>query len=430
MSRGNFWKTLAYISAFALAGALTVAVLALLFNIQNRKEEAFQYPLNVVEIPEDELDPEVWGRNFPMEYDNFVKTEIDYGSTEYGGSTPYSKLEKVPAMKRIWAGYSFAIDHNEERGHYYALIDQLNTQRTQVVDQPGACANCHAAEAPLLIEELGWAEFNSTPYNELRPRLMTGTSCADCHDPDTMDLRITRRAFVDAMEERGIDLSQATRQEMRTYVCAQCHVEYYFRGENKILTLPWRKGLNIDDIVEYYDEIEFSDWTHEETGAPMLKAQHPEFEMWSSGIHSRSGVACADCHMPYIRKGSVKVSDHWIRSPLIHVDETCRTCHHWEQEELEGRVLEIQHKTAGLLRSAEEALLDAIDAISAARDEGVPDEELTEAMSLQRKASMRWDFVSSENSTGFHSPQEAARILGDSMNLARQAQIAALLARP
>jgi len=428
MSRGDFWKTLAYISAFAVAGALTVAVLALLFNIQNRKEEAFQYPLNVVEIPEGELDPEVWGRNFPMEYDSFVKTEIDYGSTEYGGSTPYSKLEKVPAMKRIWAGYSFAIDHNEERGHYYALIDQLNTQRTKVVDQPGACANCHAAEAPALIEEMGWAEFNSTPYNDLRPLLMTGTSCADCHDPDSMDLRITRPAFVNAMEERGIDLSRATRQEMRTYVCAQCHVEYYFKGEDKILTLPWSKGLNIDNIVEYYEEIEFSDWTHKETGASMLKAQHPEFEMWSSSIHARSGVACADCHMPYIRSGSVKISDHWTRSPLIHVDETCRTCHHWEQEELEGRVLEIQHKTAGLLRSAEEALVDAIDAISVARDEGVPDEELAEAMNLQRKASMRWDFVSSENSTGFHSPQEAARILGDSMNLARQAQIAALQA--
>jgi len=430
MSRGNFWKTLAYISAFALAGALTVAVLALLFNIQNRKEEAFQYPLNVVEIPEGELDPEVWGRNFPMEYDSFVKTEIDYGSTEYGGSTPYSKLEKVPAMKRIWAGYSFAIDHNEERGHYYALIDQLNTQRTKVVDQPGACANCHAAEAPALIEEMGWAEFNSTPYNELRPRLMTGTSCADCHDPDSMDLRITRPAFVNAMEERGIDLSKATRQEMRTYVCAQCHVEYYFKGEDKILTLPWSKGLNIDDIVEYYEEIGFADWTHEETGAPMLKAQHPDYELWSSGIHSRSGVSCADCHMPYVRRGSVKISDHWIRSPLVHVDEACRTCHHWETEELEERILAIQDRTAGLLRSTEEALVDAIDAISAARDEGIPDEKLAEAMSLQRKASMRWDFVSSENSTGFHSGQEAARILGDSMNLARQAQIAAIQASP
>ena len=168
MKSKSVWMRLVYVAAFAGAGAVTIAILALLFNIQARKEEAFQYPLNVVEIPEGEVNPEVWGRNFPMEYDSFVKTELDYGSTEYGGSTPYSKLEKVPAMKRIWAGYSFAVDHNEERGHYYALIDQLNTQRTKIVDQPGACANCHAAEVPALIEKMGWAAFNHTPYNDLK----------------------------------------------------------------------------------------------------------------------------------------------------------------------------------------------------------------------------------------------------------------------
>lgn len=428
MRNKSVWMRLVYLVVFTGAGAVTVAILALLFNIQERKEEAFQYPLNVVEISESEINPEIWGRNFPMEYDAFTKTETDYGSTEFGGSTPYSKLEKVPAMKRIWAGYSFAVDHNEERGHYYAAIDQANTQRTQIVDQPGACANCHGAEVPALIEKMGWADFNRTPYNELKPHLMTGSSCSDCHDPKTMDLRITRPAFINAMGERGIDLQKATRQEMRTYVCAQCHVEYYFKGEDKLLTFPWTKGLNIDNIDEYYEEINFADWTHKETGAPMLKMQHPEFEMWSSSIHSRSGVACADCHMPYVRQGSVKVSDHWIRSPLTHVNESCQTCHHWDEEELKGRVEEIQHKTAGLLRTSEEALLDAIDAIAAAREKGVSDEDLFEAMNLQRRASMRWDFVSSENSTGFHSPQEAARILGDSMNYARKAQIAAILA--
>lgn len=407
---------------------MTVAVLALLFNIQERKREAFQYPLQIVEIEEGEIDPEVWGRNFPMEYEQFVKTEIDYGSTEYGGSTPYSKLEKVPAMKRIWAGYSFSVDHNEERGHYYAAIDQAQTLRTQEFDQPGACVNCHAAQVPALIEEMGWVEFNRTPYQELKPQLTMGSSCNDCHDPSTMDLRVTRPAFVHAMEARGIDLQKATRQEMRTYVCAQCHVEYYFRGENQILTFPWTKGLTIDNIDEYYEEIDFADWTHQETGAPMIKMQHSEYELWSTGIHARSGVACADCHMPYIRRGSVKISDHWIRSPLVHVNETCQVCHQWDTEELEGRVLEIQHKNAELLRKAEAAIVDAIDAIAAARESGVTDERLAEAHKFQRKASMRWDFVSSENSTGFHSPQEAARVLADSINYARQAQISALVA--
>ena len=313
--------------------------------------------------------------------------------TPYGGSVPYNKLEQYPTLKRIWAGYAFSVDYNEERGHYYALIDQKNTERKEVAKQPGACANCHAAEAPQLIEQMGWEKFNSTPYNEIQGTLHLGSSCADCHDPETMALRITRPAFKNAMDERGIDLSKATRQEMRTYVCAQCHVEYYFEGDNKLLTFPWSKGLQIDNIEEYYDAYGFKDWTHKETDAPMLKMQHPEFEMFSTGMHARSGVACADCHMPYVREGAVKVSDHWLRSPLTNVNNACQTCHKQDEQELKERVATIQNNTAGLLRSAEDALVDAIDAIMAAMAAGATDEQLTEARDLHRKASMRWDFV-------------------------------------
>jgi nitrite reductase (cytochrome c-552) len=238
-------------------------------------------------------------------------------------------------------------------------------------------------------------------------------------------LRITRPAFINAMEKRGIDVSLATRQEMRTYVCAQCHVEYYFQGENKLLTFPWENGLRIDDIEAYYDSYGFKDWTHAETGAPMIKIQHPEFEMWSSGLHARSGVACADCHMPYMRDGSVKVSDHWLRSPLVNLQNSCGTCHKQSVEELEERVLTIQGTTAGLLRRSEEALLAAMDAIVAAKAAGAGDEQLAEAYQLHRSSSLRWDFVSSENSTGFHSPQEAARILAESIDMARQAELKA-----
>ena len=414
-----------YIGLFALAAVLTIVVVGLLANIQGKKDEANQYPLKVVEMDEDELDPAVWGLNFPVQYDSFKQTETNYGRTAYGGSEPYSKLEAYPAMTRLWAGYAFSKDHNEERGHYYMLTDQKETERVKIVDQPGACANCHAAEAPQLIEEMGWEEFNHTPYNELQEQLHLGTSCADCHDPETMALRITRPAFVNAMTARGVDLTQATRQEMRTYVCAQCHVEYYFQGENKLLTFPWSEGLNIDDIERYYNEAGFKDWTHAETGAPMLKMQHPEFEMFTSGLHYQSGVSCADCHMPYVREGSVKVSDHWLRSPVVNINASCQTCHNYSEEELQARISTIQDRTASMLRDSEEALLAAIDTIVAARTAGATDEELAEALQLHRSAQMRWDFVSSENSTGFHSPQESARVLGDSMNLARQAELAA-----
>jgi len=414
-----------YPALFALAAVATIVVVAVLVNIQGKKDEATQYPLKVVEIAENELDPAVWGLNFPVQYDSFKRTAENYGATTYGGSEPYSKLERTPAMTRLWAGYAFSKDHNEDRGHFFALQDQLDTERVKIVDQPGACANCHAAETPQLIAEMGWENFNHTPYNELKENLHLGSSCADCHDPDTMALRITRPAFINAMTLRGIDVTQATRQEMRTYVCAQCHVEYYFQGENKLLTFPWENGLSIENIERYYNDVGFKDWTHAESGAPMLKMQHPEFELFSSGLHAQSGVACADCHMPYVREGSVKVSDHWLRSPKVNVATACQTCHSFSEDELTARIETIQDRTAQLLRSSEEALVAAIDTMVAAREAGATDEALNKALQLHRAASMRWDFISSENSTGFHSPQESARVLADSIDLARQAELEA-----
>jgi nitrite reductase (cytochrome c-552) len=424
-------RTWLWIAVAFVAGAIVFGGIAyLLSNVQMRKAEAVEYPLKVVQILDTELDPAVWGKNFPREYDSFMKTQNDTIKTPYGGSVPYDKLERYPVLKRLWAGYAFSVEYNEERGHYYALTDQKETQRIVVKEQPGACANCHSAEAPQLIAQVGWENFNHTPYNQLKEQLHTGTSCADCHDPRTMELRVTRPAFKNAMAARGVDLSKATRQEMRTFVCAQCHVEYYFKGDDKVLTFPWSKGLSIDDIEQYYDEYGFRDWDHKETQAPMLKIQHPEFEMYSSGIHAQSGVACADCHMPYVREGAVKISDHWLRSPLTDVNRACGSCHKQSEQELEDRVSTIQDKTADLLRDTEAVLTDAIDAINKAEAAGVNDDALNEARQFHRHGQMRWDFVFSENSTGFHSPQEAARVLADAINLARQAQLAAERATP
>lgn len=422
---GSPRRVLLYVVVFVGAVLLTIGVGLLFLNINERQQEARQYPLQVVEIAPDEIDPAVWGLNFPVHYDRFMMTQTDYGETPYGGSTPYSKLERYPAMVTLWAGYAFSIDHNEERGHYYTAIDQAETERVQVVNQPGACINCHAAAAPQLIAEMGWETFNRTPYNDLRDQLHFGSSCSDCHDPETMQLRITRPALINALEQQGIDVTQASRQDMRTYVCAQCHVEYYFLGDDRTLTFPWSQGYTIDDIEAHYDTYGFRDWVHAETGAPMIKIQHPEFEMWTTSLHARSGVSCADCHMPFMREGGLRISDHWVRSPLTNLSNACQTCHNIPEEDLQERVQIIQDTTAELLRSTEEALLDAIETIVTARNAGATDEDLAEAQQFHRAAQLRWDFVSSENSTGFHSPQEAARVLANAMDLARQSQIAA-----
>lgn len=400
MSRVISWKWLRYSFVLLLAAAAYAAVAT--------------------------LDPAVIGKDWPDQYASFKKTAIDTSTTPYGGSKPFGKLERDPLLKRFYAGYPFAVEYNEERGHYYALIDQKKSQRVLVKSQPGACANCHAAEAPGLIEKMGWEAFNHTPYNDLKDKLHIGTTCVDCHDPDTMELRISRVAFKNAMAERGVDLSKASRQQMRSYVCAQCHVEYYFKGDNKVLTFPWKKGLTVDDIEACYDEAGFSDWKHKETGAAAIKIQHPDFETWSTGMHAKSGVACADCHMPKIKQGNSVYSDHWVRSPLLAGMKACQSCHKRSEKELRDRVSLIQDRTARLLKETESALVDTMDAIKVARQSGAGDEDLAKALRFYRSAQMRWDFVASENSTGFHSPQESARVLATAIDSARQAQLEAV----
>src|SRR5262249_4140251 len=147
----------------------------------------------------------------------------------------------------------------------------------------------------------GFEKMNHMAYAEARKLVTHPVSCIDCHDPRTMQLRVTRPGFLEGI--RALKASQgvanydpntmATRQEMRSFVCGQCHVEYYFRGPEKRLVYPWAKGLRVEQIMAYYDSVGHKDWTHTETGAPVLKVQHPEFEMWNQGIHARSVVACA-----------------------------------------------------------------------------------------------------------------------------------------
>jgi nitrite reductase (cytochrome c-552) len=221
---------------------------------------------------------------------------------------------------------------------------------------------------------------------------------------------------------------------MRSFVCGQCHVEYYCSTKMP-LTFPWGKGLRADDIEAFWDGTTFEggerfyDYKHAETGAEVLKAQHPEFEMWSQGVHARSGVSCADCHMPYMRDGATKVSDHWVRSPLLNVNRACQVCHHFSEEEMKARVDVVQTRNQGLMQRAAKALMAQLDAILAAKAAGATDEQLKPARELQRKAQWRIDFVAAENSMGFHAPQEAARVLGEAADYARQGEVEALKLR-
>jgi nitrite reductase (cytochrome c-552) len=378
---------------------------------------------------------------------------VDQQRTRYGGSeavprTPtqadprsvvaQSRLDEDPRLRILWAGYAFATDFREERGHAYMLDDQTFTERQHVAKQPGTCINCHAS-VYVPYKKLGggdlfkgFEKINQLPYFEARKVVAHPVACIDCHDSQTMQLRVTRPAFIEGLRAykattgvQNYDVNtQATRQEMRAYVCGQCHVEYYFKGTEKRLTYPWSKGLKADDILKYYEENPHDDWTHAESGAKVLKAQHPEFEMWNQGIHARSGVACADCHMPYTRVGALKISDHHVRSPVLNLNNACQTCHRWPEEELKARVEIIQDRVFGLRNRAMDAVVALIADLKDARQKGVPDAQLDEPRRLQRRAQFMLDFVEAENSTGFHAPEEAERVLAESIYYARQGQLA------
>jgi nitrite reductase (cytochrome c-552) len=441
-----------FVAVLVLAGLVAAGLAALLVNISERKQEARTPSVRVVEITDEIDDPAVWGKNFPIEYDLYRKTS-EMAPTRFGGSkqlvhdpsaedprtmVTQSKIDEDPRLKAMWAGYAFAADFREERGHAYMLDDQTYTKRQRVVKQPGTCMHCHAS-VYVPYKKLGggdlikgFEKMNQMPYTEARKIVQHPVACIDCHEPKTMDLRITRPGFLEGIKalkaSQGIPdydpNKMATRQEMRAFVCAQCHVEYYFKGPEKRVVYPWSKGLGADQMLAYYDEVGFKDWVHKETGAPVLKAQHPEFELWSQGMHARSGVSCADCHMPYMRVGGQKVSDHHIRSPLLNINRACQGCHKWPEQELKDRVDIIQTKFHDLRNTAMDALVALIGDLKAAKEAGRPDKDLESARYLQRRAQFLLDFVEAENSTGFHAPQEATRILGESIDSARQGQIA------
>ena len=130
--------------------------------------------------------------------------------------------------------------------------------------------------------------------------------------------------------------------------------------------------------------------------------------------------------MPYTRDGAMKISDHWVRSPLLNINRACQSCHHFPEEEIKARVAVIQDRNYKLMQEAGRAINDLLDAVNAARESGATDAQLAEVLELQRKSQWRLDFINAENSMGFHAPQEAARILAESIDLARQGQIAAM----
>lgn len=409
---------------------LAAVLVGVMVYIQNQPaEQRTVEPL--VEIASMEPDSSKWAVNFPNQYDSMMKTETNNVDTTYGGSSAFSWLERDPRQVILFAGMPFSKDYNDDRGHANALKDVEETKRLNldVSDPkrtPGTCYSCKSSSNPGLWAELGMEAYDAMSFVELGEHVTEPIGCANCHEAGTMRLIVTNPALEEALERQGKDWNTFTRQEMRTVVCANCHVEYYFAGEGKYLTFPWDNGTKVEDMIKYYEEVGFSDWKYPETDTPMLKAQHPEYEFFTANsTHYEAGVSCADCHMPYVRDGASKYSSHDVHSPLLNPEEACGQCHTNTEYVLE-RVANIQQQVAETKISTEDAIIDAINAIKlAAANPDVNVELLDEARKLHREAQFMWDFISAENSTGFHNPEYALEVLAKSTNLAREAQMLA-----
>ncbi|HSF80902.1 MAG TPA: ammonia-forming cytochrome c nitrite reductase subunit c552 [Anaerolineales bacterium] len=407
--------------------ALAAALVGILLYIKNQPAPT-RGVAPITEIAQNEPDSSIWGENFPNQYTTLQLTGSNQARTSYGGSDPFSKLEDDPRLVTLFAGYGFSKDYNEDRGHANSLTDVRATLRVNE-STPGTCYSCKSSNNPGLWVEMGMAAFDKTRFMELGGQIGNPIGCANCHDPETMQLIVTNPALEEALVAQGKDWRTFTRQEMRTVVCANCHVEYYFAGEGKYLVFPWEDGTRIENVAAYYAELAFKDWEHPQSGALMIKMQHPEYEFFSAdSTHYKAGVACADCHMPYTRDGAAKFSTHNVQSPLLNAEVACGACH-TDVGYVTERVATIQKQVRETMDYTEDAIVEAIKSIeAAAAAAGADPGLLAEARDLHRESQLRWDFIAAENSMGFHNPEEALRILANATDLARQAQLKAVQA--
>ena len=376
--------------------------------------------------------------DFPREYETWKQTADTTFKSEFNSSQAVDVLDQRPNMVILWAGYAFSWDYATPRGHQHAVEDLRRTLRTGAPGvtegkepQPGTCWTCKGPDVPRLMKEHGVANFYKALWSKWGDQVMNSVGCSDCHDSKTMDLKPARPALYEAWQRVGKDVNKATHQEMRSLVCAQCHTEYYFKGDEKYLTFPQDSGMTVEAMEKYYDAMNYKDYTHALSRAPILKAQHPGYEVHQMGIHGQRGVSCADCHMPYMSKGGVKYTDHHIMSPLANIDRTCQTCHRQSAETLRQNVYERQRKCNEIRNRVENELATAHIEAKFAWDKGATEAEMKPVLDLLRKSQWRWDFAVASHGAAFHAPQEIMRILSHSLDFANQARlkVAKVLAR-
>ncbi len=400
-------------------------------------------PVTVGLIADNVFDPEEWGKVYPLEYESWKKTKDPKptGKSVYKrgwdeDKVTYDKLSEFPYAALLYNGWGFGIEYNEPRGHYYAVIDQVDIDPSRT-GAGGVCLACKSPYHKTLAEQNGM-KYLKMPFKDalsLLPVKMRemGPSCIDCHDNKTMSLKTNKLHLDNGLKMIG--KSDVSRQEARILACAQCHITYYVPRDKdgKVagdVQLPWANSkwgdISIENIIEdLLKDFQRLEWKQSVTGFRMPYIRHPEFELFTKGsTHFNAGVSCADCHMPYKRVGSYKISDHDVTSPLKTDLKACAQCHTESATWLKNQVMETQNRTislsirAGYAVATTAKLIEIANANTAKVDKASFDR----SVDLYKKAFLRLNFISAENSTGFHNPVETARVLGDSIAFAGKAE--------
>lgn len=397
---------------------------------QRRAEIASVMNNKKIEITGIESRNEIFAENYPRQYESWIKTADTTFQSEFNGSSVVDVLAERPEMVVLWAGYAFSKDYGTPRGHMHAVEDVHHTLRVgapmtpDAGPQPATCWTCKSPDVPRLMDSVGIAEFYNQTWAHWGHEVVNPIGCADCHEAETMDLKISRPALIEGYQSMGLDIKDATHQDMRALACAQCHVEYYFTPEGKYLIFPWHNGLSMEGAEQYYDSIQFADYTHTLSRAPIIKAQHPDYEIYMTGIHAQRGVTCADCHMPYVSEGGIKYSNHHVQSPLANINSTCQVCHRETEEDLREAVYQRQRSAIEIRNLVEKELAAAHIEAQFAWEKGATEAQMQEALQLIRQSQWRWDYAVASHGGSFHSPVEFQRILSHSLDRAHKARFA------
>lgn len=334
-----------------------------------------------------------WAEKFPEITASYKATAENTYAVDY--------LETDPYLVNLYEGFGFAKQYDSARGHEYSLEDLANTARPHPLAN---CLTCKTADFTKLVQDQGVSAY-SLDFNEVMASMNESVGCYNCHanEADSGKLVVTHDYFTDKLDMTGIDAA--------TLSCGQCHVEYYFEPDTKATTIPYTNTAEMtpEAMLEYYDAMDFADWTQPSTGAKLLKAQHPEMETYLNGsIHAKFNMSCASCHMEKVSENGVSYTSHNLVSPLESqaILDTCAACH--KDVDMAEKVHAIQEQVTAREKEVGNDLSAFKDKLAEAVASGeYTEEELNAIRVLYRHAQWFFDYQYVENSEGAHNSKLA-----------------------